>query len=153
MTIWVVVTQRVAYNKYDDLDWDLVEVQDKAYPTKELAEKRKQHLIEEGKARRVVSIHPVKFRLPDQLPVSAEPVRVTLPPSLVWTEDNGPPMQIAYDAPRRVFVHPASVAFSQQALDSLAEGGPAEPLTPQVFQVSPEGQLELFPRGLPVTAR
>ena len=105
----MVVHQREQYSDWGDSKWDDITVQDQAYPTQELAKRRAKHLNETGKG--YATVHPVKLYqepMPQPQPVYVMP---SLPPSTVFTaEDPAVKLQVAYDAPRRVFRQPETLA-------------------------------------------
>jgi hypothetical protein len=166
-SVFVVVRQREQWTDYGDEKWNEVTVQDLAFTDREMAEKRAAHLNKE-KLVAYATVHPVKVWIdppaPQYVPMPY-PVTPSLPPSAVYTsEDPDVKLQVAYDVPRRVFrqKEPSlssviSGAWSSWAAQQAAQGNfesASEGMTEaaRLFEVSPEGQLRLYPRDLPTPA-
>lgn len=146
MIVWVVVKQgKVGEHGYDEID-----VQERSYPTKEFAQKRADHLMSSENARTTVWPVKVAYDPPQAAPVTPL-TPIWWPPSGVFTPDGGQPLY-AYDAPRRVFDMPSS-AWAQTTLGEKPSAELNLAAIPPEFEVSPEGQLSLFPRELPEPAR
>lgn len=135
-------------------------MQELAYDTKTLALKRANHIIEHDGLR--ASVWPVKVAVdPEQLPFTWTPAP-KMPPSAVFTpQDPAVKLQVAYDAPRRVFSQvpslssyvEASLASAQTALGNQTASPNTAFAVPDTFEVDSAGQLVLFPRDLPEPAR
>lgn len=160
--VWVVVRQREKWSDYGDSRWDEITVQDLAYPTRELAEKRAKHLNDE-KLVAWASVHPVKIHQEPMAPVYALPPMPRMPPSAVYTkEDPSVKLQVAYDVPRRVWAGQPSLsdvvcetwaAWAQRAPGVQPSDVPEPSAIAQLFEESPSGTMRLFPRELPEPAR
>lgn len=140
MIVWVVVTWN---------DENVIDVQERGYLDYKFAQKRVDHLIDTGIR---ASTWPVKvsYDPPQAAPVTSL-TPIWWPPSGVFTPDGGQPLY-AYDAPRRVFDMPSS-AWAQTTLGEKPSAELNLAAIPPEFEVSPEGQLSLFPRELPEPAR
>lgn len=135
----------VSFTNCDD-----IEVQDIAYLDKERAKARVKHLQEQdGKWAWYAQ---VKAFIPVPITEEIKTTAFKFHPSTVYTPDNGPPMQVAYDAPRRVFSMPSVPGASSApiAWDSLSVVDQVPTEVPQEELVRPSEQLELFPLGWPV---
>lgn len=137
------------------------EIQERGYLDKAAADRRAEHLRKnDGK---VAFSFPVKVWIPPTAPEYIPMPYPVMPnvPSMIYTPDTGPPMTVAYDAPRRVFRQPepslgdvisstwAAWASAQAAKGNFEEAAAARPAIEQLFEESPEGRLQLFPRDLP----
>lgn len=134
-------------------------VQDIGYLDKGRAEARVSHLATSGY---LTYVTPIKVWI-EQEPTKTQyvfpPVPV-LPPSVVFTpEPDSSKVQWAYEAPRRVFQQPVSLAsavsdawtswrLAQVAQGNLEAAALEPPEVAQLFEETPSGQLSLFPRDL-----
>jgi hypothetical protein len=155
----VVIRQRQQWTDYGDEKWDDLEVQDFTYPTKALADKRAEHLNHDGKSG-YATVHPVRIYQEPQQPVYVLPPVPKMPPSAVFTaEDPGVKLQVAYDAPRRVFrqrepsmadaVSGAWASWAQTAKGIQPSDVPTPESIAQLFEESDSGTIRLYPRELP----
>jgi hypothetical protein len=139
---------------------DDAEVDDLGYLNKEYAEERAAHRRKADGVNAWVMRVTVYIPQPETKTEYVFPPHPVLPPSAVYTPETKEGPSWAYPAPRRVFQQPASLASAvssawtawreaQIARGNLEAAAPEPPPIAQLFEESPSGQLELFPRALP----